>query len=76
MYKFVRLRTQKEHYIDNKEHIQEMIKQYYENHKEEIAAYNKQNKPKPSRYLLVNQKNNIWQVMTDGVVNYPQNKNN
>ena len=40
--KFVPLRTQKEYYIDNKEHRQEIIKQYYEKHKEEISEYQKQ----------------------------------
>ena len=39
--KFVPLRTQKEHYIDNIEHAKNIRKIYYENHKEETAEYQK-----------------------------------
>ena len=39
--KFIPLRTQKEHYIDNIEHAKYIRKIYYENHKKESAEYQK-----------------------------------
>jgi hypothetical protein len=39
--KFIPLRTQKEYYLDNKEHRQHICKEYHETHKEEIAEYHK-----------------------------------